>query len=130
MGLSDRQPATAAEYLEYKSRFNNWGRWGDADQSGTLNHIDKSSVLSAVGLIETGETVSCANPIATEKVVGNPKRNPRPADHVMSVSQTGSGDYIGVYYHGYVNTHIDSLCHFFTEPIEDGGQLYNGADPS
>ena len=44
MGLSDRQPATAAEYLEYKSRFNNWGRWGDSDQSGTLNHIDKSSV--------------------------------------------------------------------------------------
>ena len=58
MGLSDRQPATAAEYLEYKSRFNNWVRWGDSDQSGTLNHIDKSRVLSAVGLIETGETVS------------------------------------------------------------------------
>ena len=121
MGLSDRRPTTATEYLEYKSRFNNWGRWGDSDQSGTLNHIDNSTVLSAVKLIETGETVSCSNPIGTENVVPNPKRNPRPADHVMSVSQTGSGDYIGVYYHGYVNTHIDSLCHFFTDSIEDGG---------
>ena len=130
MGLSDRKPVTAAEYLGYKSRFNNWGRWGESDQSGTLNHIDRSSVLGAVNLIETGETVSCANPIATREVVQDPKRNPRPADHEMSVTQTGSGDYIGVYYHGYVNTHIDSLCHFFTESVENDGKLYNGADPS
>jgi kynurenine formamidase len=81
-------------------------------------------------LIQTGQTVSCANPIATEAVIPDKHRNGRPADHRMSVSATGSGDYIGVSYHGFVNTHIDALCHFFTTNVNDGGRLYNDRDPA
>ncbi len=129
MGLEDRTPTTIEEYLSYKQRFQNWGRWGDNDQFGTLNHISSESVSYAAGLVTEGRTISCANPIATSTVVSDSRRNPRPADHNMSISQTGSGDYIGVYYHGYVNTHIDSLCHFFTGNLDDGGRLYNDGDP-
>ena len=130
MGLRDRTPTTVAEYLDYKKRFNNWGRWGEEDQLGTLNHITSDAVRHAAGLIRTGRTVSCANPLATEAVVPDKHRNSRPADHRMSVSATGSGDYIGVSYHGFVNTHIDALCHFFTGNVNDGGRLYNDRDPA
>ncbi|HAL46826.1 MAG: cyclase family protein [SAR202 cluster bacterium] len=130
MGLKDRTPTTVDEYVDYKKRFNNWGRWGKDDQFGTLNHISANTVKHAAGLIQTGQTVSCANPIATEAVIPDKHRNGRPADHRMSVSATGSGDYIGVSYHGFVNTHIDALCHFFTTNVNDGGRLYNDRDPA
>ncbi len=129
MGMKDRTATTVEEYLDYKKRFNNWGRWGETDQLGTLNHIDSTAILYASSLIESGMTVSCSNPIATAEVVPDERRNPRPADHVISVSETGSGDYIGLSYHGFVNTHIDSLCHFFTGNISEGGRLYNDGDP-
>ena len=48
----------------------------------------------------------------------------------MSISATGSGDYIGVSYHGYVNTHIDALCHIFTGDVSEGGRIYNDRDPA
>ena len=48
----------------------------------------------------------------------------------MSVHGTGSGDFIGVSYDGFVNAHIDALCHFFTKSVEEGGRLYNDKDPA
>ena len=39
MSLADRTPPSAAEYESYRERFSNWGRWGDLDELGTLNHI-------------------------------------------------------------------------------------------
>lgn len=130
MGLSDRKPTTLEEYAAYKVRFNNWGRWGDEDQLGTLNHIDQEAIKYAVGLVQEGRTVSCANALATADVVPDERRNPRPADHRMSVSATGSGDYVGVSYHGFVNTHIDALCHIFTGDASEGGRIYNDRDPA
>jgi kynurenine formamidase len=127
MGMRDRTPASVEEYRAYKERFNNWGRWGADDQLGTLNHITPEASAAATALVRDGRTVSCANPIATAAVVSDPRRNGRPADHVMSVGPASSGDYIGVAYHGFVNTHIDALCHIFTGP---GGELYNGRPAS
>jgi kynurenine formamidase len=130
MSLKDRTPTTIEEYVFYKENYSNWGRWGSDDQSGTLNHISTDTVTYAASLVKTGRSVSCSNPVATRHVVSDPQRNSRPADHEVSVSETGSGDYIGVYYHGYVNTHIDSLCHFFTGELSKGGRLFNDGDPS
>ena len=130
MGLSDRKPTTLEEYADYKVRFNNWGRWGDDDQFGTLNHIDQEGIKHAVGLVQDGRTVSCSNPLATSAVVPDERRNGRPADHRMSVGPSASGDYVGVSYHGFVNTHIDALCHIFSGDASEGGRLYNDRDPS
>jgi kynurenine formamidase len=49
-----------------------------------------------------------------------------PADHRMNVGDGGCGDYIGVSYHGFINTHIDGLCHIYSAD----GQLYNGRPKS
>ncbi|MEX1022936.1 MAG: cyclase family protein [Dehalococcoidia bacterium] len=122
MGLKDRTPTTLEEYQQYPARFSNWGRWGAEDQLGTLNHITQGVRREAAALVRDGRTVSCANPLATKAVVADERRNGRPADHRMSVSPWSSSDYIGVSYHGFVNTHIDALCHIFTGP---NGRLYN-----
>jgi kynurenine formamidase len=125
MSLADRTAPTVEEYQTYKTRFSNWGRWGADDQLGTLNHITAETTRAAAGLVRSGRRVSCANPIATERVASGP-RNPTPADHRMNIGQGGCGDYIGVSYHGFINTHIDALCHIYAA----GAQLYNGRPAS
>jgi len=121
--MKTRTSTTTAEYEEYRTRLNNWGRWGADDQLGTLNHITPQGRAAAAALVRDGRSVSCANPLATRAVLPDERRNGRPADHRMNVGPGSSSDYIGVSYHGFVNTHIDALCHIFTGP---GGQLYNG----
>ena len=32
-----RQPVTAAQYEQWKKQLSNWGRWGAADEIGTMN---------------------------------------------------------------------------------------------
>ena len=126
MSLADRTPPTVEEYNAYKERFSNWGRWGAGDQLGTLNHITTDVRTAASGLVRKGRTVSCARPIATAAVASGP-RNPTPADHRMvNIGEGGCADYIGVSYHGFINTHIDALCHIFSADK----QLYNGRPTS
>lgn len=127
MSLSSRTPPTPEQYSEYKVRFSNWNRWGPDDQLGTLNHITAETRRAASALVREGRSVSCANPLATRAVVPDERRNGSPADHQMRLGATGCGDYIGVSYHGFVNTHIDALCHIFTG---EHGELYNGRPSS
>jgi kynurenine formamidase len=126
MTLQTQTQPSVEQYQAYKGTFSNWGRWGDDDQMGTLNHITDQARRDATALVRNGRTVSLANPIATEAVISGP-RNPRPADHEMALNPSASLDYIGVSYHGFVNTHIDALCHIYTG---ENGQLYNGRDSS
>jgi kynurenine formamidase len=126
MSLASRTPPTAEEYASFKERFSNWGRWGADDQLGTLNFITPDVRRAAAGLVREGRSVSCARPLATERVASGP-RNPQPADHKMNIlGAMGCSDYVGVSYHGFINTHIDGLCHIFTPD----GQLYNGRPKS
>lgn len=125
MSLSTRTPPTPDEYAAYKERFNNWGRWGDDDQLGTLNHITPAVRAGAAGLVRDGRAVSCARPIATAAVLP-PNRNGTPAEHRVNVGDGGCGDYIGVSYHGFANTHVDALCHIFTSD----GKIYGGRPTS
>ena len=119
------------EVLSYFQKFSNWGRWGEDDQKGTLNFLTSKKILDSIALIKEGFTVSCARPLTFDPspdAVG-------PAVHYMVESGEGwaSGDkvtsrasqaatdYIGMVFHGYTVTHIDSLAHFFWE-----GKMYNG----
>jgi len=125
MSLADRTAPSIEEYQAYRTRLSNWGRWGADDQLGTLNHITEGTVRAAAGLVRAGRRISCANPLATERVLSG-ARNPNPADHRMNIGPGGCGDYIGVSYHGFVNTHIDALCHIYTSDAK----LYNGRPAS
>ncbi len=118
MALADRTVPTVEEFQGYRERFSNWGRWGDGDELGTLNHITSDARKAAASLVQEGRSVSCASPLATT----SGPRNPQPAQHFMRIGPWGSMDYIGVSYHGYANTHIDALCHIFTSD----GKMYGG----
>ena len=41
----------------------NWGRWGETDQIGTLNHVEPSHVVQAAGLIRRGRTFALGIPL-------------------------------------------------------------------
>ena len=48
---------------ELIGRYSNWGRWGAADELGTLNHIRPSDVVAAAGLVRDGRVFSLAIPV-------------------------------------------------------------------
>ena len=111
---------------------NNWGRWGNDDERGTLNHLSADATTRAVKLVDEGVTVSCARPVGWEAAVDVP----RPPQHYMigsgDVYRPGEGpdrqvaiDYFGLVFHGHTVTHIDSLAHFFWD-----GKAYNGRPSS
>jgi kynurenine formamidase len=118
---------------ELKSIFekcSNWGRWGKDDERGALNFITPAKRTAAAKLVETGETVSLALPLATLPAPDNPT----PVMHL--VQQAGhdshdlpllpyAADYFAIAPHGVANTHLDALCHVFYQ-----GKMYNGFDAS
>ena len=119
MGLADRTPPTVEEYLGYRERLSNWGRWGPDDEMGTLNHITAEAMVLATSLVEEGRTVSLSRPLDT--TVG--PLNPEPAEHEMRIGPRSCRDLVRLHCHGRATTHIDALCHFYTDV---DGQLYNG----
>ncbi|MFB8102413.1 MULTISPECIES: cyclase family protein [Streptomyces] len=49
-----------AEFHELAKRVNNWGRWGEADERGTLNLITDAVVREAVTAVRSGRRVPLA----------------------------------------------------------------------
>src|SRR6202047_1420929 len=106
----------------------NWGRWGKDDERGALNYINDRKRAAAAKLVQSGEAVSMALPLATIPAPDNPM----PVMHL--VQQCGhdaqdmlplpySADYFAIAPHGLANTHLDALCHVFHK-----GKMYNGFD--
>lgn len=123
MSLADRTPPTAQQYRLYPERFSNWGRWGEDDTLGTLNHITPQVRRAAAGLVREGRSISLS------LTIGGPQRASLPSgfEHTMHVGSTGSADTLGIRFHGWTFTHLDALCHIFTA---GGEQLYNGRPAS
>jgi kynurenine formamidase len=121
VSLADRRPPTRAEYEAFKERFCNWGRWGDDDESGTLNLITPAVVLSAQALVREGLTVSLSRPLPTRAPAMGARRQ-APVEHSLSIDAMGCSDRIAMEYHGFAVTHIDALCHIFTSD----GRMYGG----
>jgi kynurenine formamidase len=75
-------------------RYCNWGRWGDDDQVGTLNHVHPEDVAAAAGLIRSGSVVSLSIPLDDRgpQHAGSGRFNPI---HFMSIDgrdyMSGSG---------------------------------------
>lgn len=98
-------------------RLTNWGRWGAADELGTLNYLTRDRVRAARRLVREGVSVSLARPVA---LAGN--SGIRNAQYEMFKDESGSRDYLGAVWHGFSQTHLDALCHGFAS----SQQMYNG----
>jgi kynurenine formamidase len=95
----------------------NWGRWGKADQLGTLNYITPGHRRKAAALVRTGRAVALAREVSVTRTEGI-----RRGTYEMMRDEGGSRDFIGMIFHGFAQTHLDALCHAFTPE----GKMYNG----
>jgi kynurenine formamidase len=124
-----RPVMTSADFEKMFSELSNWGRWGKDDQLGAVNLITPAKRRQAIALVKEGVSFSLARNAETAQAVDNPQPvqriggGPRgPVDpNAPPPLIASTGDTFFMAYHGYVHTHMDSLCHFFYK-----GQMYNG----
>ncbi len=124
----ETQPASRdAQFLALFDRVNNAGRWGTDDELGTLNYITPATRQAAARLVQTGEVLSLALPIAAPATAeargelvhrlhysnypGNPLKVPASAE-----------DFLGIPMHHPAFTHLDCLSHVASHD----GRVYNG----
>ena len=132
MDISAGLPAlyAAAEALK------NWGRWGDSDQIGTLNHIQPEDIVAAAKLVKTGKVFAMGIPLnnqGPQSGLFGGRWNP-----IHTMLATGTDWVAGRFDQGaqtlrYADdalnmpvqaaTHWDSLGHIF---LDD--KMYNGHD--
>ncbi len=76
--------ATMADFRSAAKRVSNWGRWGEADELGTLNFITPAKVLAAGQLVRKGKVF----PLGVEFGAGGPQGDfayrPNPV-HLMTI---------------------------------------------
>jgi kynurenine formamidase len=106
----------------------NWGRWGEADEVGTLNLITRDKRLEAAGCVRSGMAISLAIELRPDcpQAPGSGRLSPQ---HVMA--ETGSDAAIQNSVSGFSDdilamsihaaTHWDALSHVFHH-----GHMYNG----
>src|SRR6266699_1947172 len=117
-----RQTATRETVDQWMTELSNWGRWGKDDGLGAVNLITPLKRKHAVALVKEGASFSLSRDAEKEKAVDNPS----PFGHKMTRTGvnnpgTSSGDMFTIVHHGYAQTHMDSLCHFFYK-----GKMFNG----
>ena len=128
--MPGRAPSEA-EIVGYLKTLSNWGRWGADDELGTINLVTPARRLAAARLVRDGVAVTCARPISTEitpETTFQPMRfmvdsgeGRDTASAERRLQRRGAGEFIGMVFHGYAITHVDTPAHFFWE-----GRIYNG----
>ena len=111
---------------ELAAQNSNWGRWGPADERGTLNLITPEMLIRAAALIRLGTAFDLGIPLdSTGPQPGGQRINP-----VLLMSQTGAGQRLPGGFHfadDYVfmplqaGTQWDALAHVFYDD-----QMWNG----
>src|SRR5712691_13174000 len=77
--MSDWVPPAPARVEGYFKELNNWGRWGDGDQLGTVNLVTPAKRARAQTLVKTGRTVSSRGTSARSPRSCTTRRFPRTA---------------------------------------------------
>lgn len=117
--------ATRADFDRLMTELSNWGRWGKDDQMGAVNLITPAKRKQALASVREGVSISMAHNAELEQAVDNPQPIVRKMTRVGVGQPTtgtgGTGDTFFISYHGYIHTHMDTLCHFLYN-----GKMYNG----
>ncbi|MET7991391.1 cyclase family protein [Amycolatopsis sp. NPDC005232] len=83
--MTDEVPAVA-HLLAGAPR--NWGRWGEDDEVGTLNHLGPAEVLAGLGTVRQGRVFTLQTPMFHEN--GDPSSPARAAPRRYMVQDQGS----------------------------------------
>jgi kynurenine formamidase len=121
-----------AAFTELAGAVNNWGRWGEDDERGTLNLIDGAKVRDAAALVRDGRRLSLALPMSEDGpqlgfVAGrtNPIRTTIARQELMGADEDGvrfNDDAVSMGVQA--ATHWDTLAH-----VSYDGRMYNGYSP-
>lgn len=124
---------TPAQMLTWEKALSNWGRWGPADQRGTLNLITREKSLAALRLAKEGISASLHHFVEPTTTIDNNNMNVEfkhwnTTVDPVSGKPAGALDAITFAIHDGGDTHMDALCHY---PVEStrGTQVplnYNG----
>jgi len=116
-------------YLELAKPVNNWGRWGDEDERGTLNLLDAAAVRRGVDAVVDGRTRTLGIGLSRDGIQsGQIKGRDNPTHSMVWINKAitrdadvfaTSDDRIDMGLQA--GTHWDSLAH-----VSRGGLLYNG----
>lgn len=119
----------STEVSRQLERFNNWGRWGPADELGTLNFITKDKRRAAAAAVVHGRAISCGRQISP---VAARRDGAMMQHHMMSTGteaptdgRHAAFDWFGMDIHGLAFTHLDAPSHMFWN-----AQTYNGTPAS
>lgn len=131
-------PPSEETVLHWFDELSNWGRWGNDDRLGTLNHLTPDKRVAAAKLVREGISVSCSWDIKTGRQPGATVESQR---YMLSTGlglseegrrgllpggrAGGAQEYIGLVFHGLDVTHVDSLAHLFWD-----GKMYGGEPAS
>jgi kynurenine formamidase len=122
-----------AEFQELAQKVNNWGRWGDADEVGTLNLVTPEAVRRAAACVRTGRTFPLGLPLSADgPQTGLVPGRLNPLRTMIAVHDPLTGDPDQVCFSDDVvvmglqaATHWDALAH-----ASYAGRLYNGTPPA
>jgi kynurenine formamidase len=116
-----RPKVTKADVEGMLKSLSNWGRWGADDELGTLNLITPAKRKAAAALVRDGVSVSLAHDASTTAKEGPAVFGRKMMTLPQAQGLTFASDEFRVAYHGFTETHMDSLCHFAFN-----GKMYNG----
>ena len=125
------QTLTESDVIKMMDSLSNWGRWGADDQLGTLNLITPAKRVQAARLVQDGVPVTCARPIGTDIAADTTFQPMRfmvdsgegrdTCSPERGLERRGAAEFIGMVFHGYSITHVDTPAHYFWK-----GRIYNG----
>jgi len=79
-------PPSEEQILDWFEDLSNWGRWGDDDRLGTLNHLTAAKRVSAAGLVREGLSISCSWDIRTGQQPGATVESQRYMLHILTTA--------------------------------------------
>ena len=118
-------PLTRAQFDAMLARVDNSSRWGAQDELGTLNLVTPSVRRAAASQVRDGTSISLAREVTanTQAMIPTTIEFFHFPDSVLGPSDNSvwwSGEKIGLFYHGWTDTHIDALSHLSYQ-----GRSYN-----
>ena len=128
-------PSIPRSFVEMAQQVSNWGRWGPADQIGTLNLIDEAARLRGVASVIDGTAFALGIPMSQAEGIqmGFIEGRVNPTHTMVSVNAPQSDDPEWIAFSEDVvtfamqcATHWDGLAHTSYGAGPDGGRLYNG----
>ena len=125
--------ALPEEFHDLARKVNNWGRWGEDDERGTLNMITPDVVRRGAACVRAGRAFPLAIPLSVDgPQTGAIPGRTNPVRTMLSVNEAFTGEPTEVSISDDVvfmglqaATHWDALAH-----VSYDGRMYNGFPPS